>query len=290
VTAEAGSGHAQKLFPRFEIQPITMKTYRKPRFEPAADPAVEMAEDELWWVLQREAAVRTFGIPLHEAVRGWGLDSFLQATRPEFDRRLPKDVTVFPDDLWPYSWLFVEFYAGRIGGLLNRGADDFFDPHFPPTPEMDGWYQEAASNDPLAALPKDRHQAFRAWCETFGGTHGYAISDTIRHGHVWLITGNTDARQLLPPRIVDLMRGHHEVLHLESGTSFSLTRHQMLGHPDSNQNYTDALAKNKIMLLQIDSDDGIEWCWGDAGRVHFWITPDDLAARNFENIEVTSEC
>lgn len=35
------------------------------------------------------------------------------------------------------------------------------------------------------------------------------------------------------------------------------------------------------LLLQIDTDSGPGWMWGDAGRIYFWIRRQDLAARDF---------
>jgi uncharacterized protein YwqG len=43
-------------------------------------------------------------------------------------------------------------------------------------------------------------------------------------------------------------------------------------------------------LLQIDSDQDVGVMWGDMGRVYFWITPQDLAARRFEAAWGSNQC
>ena len=45
------------------------------------------------------------------------------------------------------------------------------------------------------------------------------------------------------------------------------------------------------LLLQIDTDEeGPGWMWGDAGRLYFWITLEDLAARRFEKCWLILQC
>jgi uncharacterized protein YwqG len=40
------------------------------------------------------------------------------------------------------------------------------------------------------------------------------------------------------------------------------------------------------LLLQLDSDENLEMCWGDGGRLYFWIREDDFASRNFDNVRL----
>jgi uncharacterized protein YwqG len=44
------------------------------------------------------------------------------------------------------------------------------------------------------------------------------------------------------------------------------------------------------LLLQIDSDSTMQWMWGDAGIVYFWIRRDDLAARRFDLCWLNWQC
>lgn len=66
--------------------------------------------------------------------------------------------------------------------------------------------------------------------------------------------------------------------------------HFMLGYPLWIQR--DEMPPDRVLLLQIDSDTTLnpDWMWGDAGRIYFLISPSDLAAENFDNVEFEMEC
>ncbi len=50
-------------------------------------------------------------------------------------------------------------------------------------------------------------------------------------------------------------------------------------------------ARDWELLLQIDTDeDGPGWCWGDVGRIYFWIRRQDLAARRFDRSWLVLQC
>jgi Domain of unknown function (DUF1963) len=44
------------------------------------------------------------------------------------------------------------------------------------------------------------------------------------------------------------------------------------------------------LLLQLDSDKDLGWCWGDAGCLYFWIPTDDLAIGRFDRPWVVLQC
>ncbi|RYU93112.1 YwqG family protein [Emticicia agri] len=50
------------------------------------------------------------------------------------------------------------------------------------------------------------------------------------------------------------------------------------------------IAKNWILLLQIDSNEENKMMWGDCGRLYFWIRREDLINRRFENVKVVVQC
>lgn len=43
------------------------------------------------------------------------------------------------------------------------------------------------------------------------------------------------------------------------------------------------------LLMQLHSDQLVNWMWGDQGVVQFWITEDDMLAQNWDAVEVTVE-
>lgn len=95
------------------------------------------------------------------------------------------------------------------------------------------------------------------------------------------------------------------------------TIHRILGHPQIIQNpmelecqlashgidcgtssgYQSAEAQDLAegapdwrLLLQVDSDSQLDWCWGDAGRIYYWIKEQDLARRKFDETWLILQC
>lgn len=44
------------------------------------------------------------------------------------------------------------------------------------------------------------------------------------------------------------------------------------------------------LLLQLDTDDELDWMWGDMGRLYFAIKKEDLQNKNFSNVGFTWQC
>jgi len=101
----------------------------------------------------------------------------------------------------------------------------------------------------------------------------------------------------------------------EDGFAGASVKHQIFGHASPIQNEMElqchflrlgqeprwdlprdhfvAAAREWVLLLQMDSDDGKDgpgWMWGDGGMVYFWIHRDDLAARAFDRVIAIEEC
>ncbi len=84
-------------------------------------------------------------------------------------------------------------------------------------------------------------------------------------------------------------------------------RHYMGGYPDPIQDddmesqcdlsfkdgddhgNSDAKSRWKL-LLQLDSDNKVNFMWGDVGRLYFFIRNSDLAVRNFDNVWMVLQC
>lgn len=85
--------------------------------------------------------------------------------------------------------------------------------------------------------------------------------------------GDPHRAALLPPHVYAAMRFRFE------GGNYS----QMLGHAPSAQ---EPLPPDDptICLLNLPSDHALGWSFGDAGNCTFWITPQDLARRDFSKV------
>jgi len=67
--------------------------------------------------------------------------------------------------------------------------------------------------------------------------------------------------------------------------------HQMFGRGVEIQGTSSAMREEgHIMLLQLTHDDLMHWSFGDNGVYQFWISPGDLAQRNWAAARMTFEC
>ena len=65
--------------------------------------------------------------------------------------------------------------------------------------------------------------------------------------------------------------------------------HRMGGYHDGVQSDAIEGPQNELLLLQIASDNGMDWCWGDVGAYYFWIRPQQLEAGDFSGVEMRLE-
>ncbi|MET1415947.1 DUF1963 domain-containing protein [Roseibium sp. HPY-6] len=66
--------------------------------------------------------------------------------------------------------------------------------------------------------------------------------------------------------------------------------HRVGGEFDALQSSPRAGPTDRVLLLHLAGDVAMNWTWGDAGIVYFWISPQDLASGRFENTEAVLEC
>jgi uncharacterized protein YwqG len=71
--------------------------------------------------------------------------------------------------------------------------------------------------------------------------------------------------------------------------------HQMLGYADLIQSsmledQTATAGDEWVLLLQLGSDDGLDWMWGDSGTLYFWISRQDLAKCDFSKVWQRLQC
>lgn len=74
---------------------------------------------------------------------------------------------------------------------------------------------------------------------------------------------------------------------------FGGTGHKLGGYPFFTQTDPREYKKNhqdKILFLQLDTDDKIDMIWGDCGVANFFITKEDLKNKNFSNLLYNWDC
>lgn len=97
-----------------------------------------------------------------------------------------------------------------------------------------------------------------------------------------LATADNDAYATLPEPVRRLIN--------ETCLLPSSMWHQMFGRGVDIQGSAVWENEKNILLLQLVYDDMMSWRFGDMGAYQFWISPQDLAARNWSGTRVTFEC
>lgn len=83
---------------------------------------------------------------------------------------------------------------------------------------------------------------------------------------------------LVPPHVVAALADRH-----------APRKHQMFGEGEVVQVAADEMKDRYLLLLQLGPDPALNWTVGEMGPLQYWITPEDLAAKRFENTVLTIE-
>jgi uncharacterized protein YwqG len=90
-------------------------------------------------------------------------------------------------------------------------------------------------------------------------------------------------RELLPEGLAEALEPHWR--RLEENRP-----HRMGGYHDGLQSDAEIGPQTQLLLLQLASDDAMQWCWGDSGAFFVFIDPPDLADGDFGKVTVELEC
>lgn len=127
----------------------------------------------------------------------------------------------------------------------------------------------------------------------------WKVQEALRKGlasAVQFAASEPEAAALIPTDYYSNMEGHHIPVHVSgpdvraSGTNrwkIGENLHQMLGNARSTQTAR-PVERDDILLLQLKSDDGVNFMFCDVGEAEFWINKHDLAARRFDKVFATT--
>ncbi|MGJ7907841.1 YwqG family protein [Actinopolyspora sp. H202] len=86
----------------------------------------------------------------------------------------------------------------------------------------------------------------------------------------------------LPDKLLD---GYRELRDDENEPA-----HRIGGWPDLIQGPVLENSGKELLLAQLDSDDRMDWCWGDSGSLYFLIEEQDLKAGDFSRVWLEMQC
>lgn len=181
---------------------------------------------------------------------------------------------------FPWRWLMLERIALSILNIR-------------PSPEPDWlttvrvralkWAEQASAFEPQAIVPDTVGSSFRAWLIELAPLDSYCMASAINEGMgaAWpyVVFGGDECH--LPPELVNACR---PIVSPNAGSG-----HKMFGSGASVQGVA-MTDEYHMLLLRLESDLALDFCWGDAGVLQFSMRMDDLVARNFDRTLLNADC
>lgn len=189
-------------------------------------------------------------------------------------------------EAYPQHWIAVRYATRALlhAPTMLLGSDPAWEQQrVRAVAAAEDWLRLADAAGPDAPVPDDARAAFRAWLTGLRHPDDRA---TLSHGGARLVFASTVATIRAwagdPVRAARTPPAVHAALrfHLAEYSVWGLQYSQMLGHAPSAQDPLDP-ADPIVCLLNLASEHGMGWMFGDVGNCSFWIAPDALARRDF---------
>jgi hypothetical protein len=200
---------------------------------------------------------------------------------------------------FPYAWICIEIFAGM---LLDAIAEYREHPRAecrkyrigPLETETRAWLDRSRAHQRYTAVPASDREAFWRWYEGVVASSGDSLhqprnlfelqrclAEAYRVGPRLCLAQSAEAARLVPPAYLEHQRWQFAVN--LTGHGGRTVEHRLLGASPEGP------TKAHVLLLQLDSQEGLDWQWGDVGTIQYWITKQDLMALQFDNVIVTLE-
>ncbi|HST60985.1 MAG TPA: DUF1963 domain-containing protein [Longimicrobium sp.] len=141
----------------------------------------------------------------------------------------------------------------------------------------EGWLDRSREGPLDRPVAEDDRQALRTWLATLGDKHDLVCRGAAGTIRSW--AGDPALAALVPGHVyaacAPFFYGYREAY-----PQFS----QMLGHSPG-PHVARPVGDPTICLLNLDTDLALGWYFGEGGQCTFWITPGDLARRDFSRVE-----
>jgi hypothetical protein len=188
---------------------------------------------------------------------------------------------------WPDRWIQAHYFARAI---LHR-PDFVVDEASAPGLVTAGseWLARSIDQPLSAEMAAAARDAFRNWVTSIRSPRDLrpltdsaarpVVDSTAAAIRAW--AGDRDLAALISPDIYAAMKSR-----LDGSSWWGPEYSQMLGHAPSSQDPL-PLDDPTICLLNLASENALGWMFGDAGHATFWISPQDLARRDFGKVRAT---
>jgi len=167
------------------------------------------------------------------------------------------------------------------------------------------WISRSRAAGLFTATSPEVREEFWAWLEDLNRTGSSTVdgvyddkrsaytlntclSRAYQKGIDYCLSESADAAAPIDRQMTDDVRWRHVPI-TRMRNYFDTVQHTMLGASKDIQGTPQRFKDTHILLMQFDSDPGMGWMWGDEGVLQYWITPQDLKARQFDKVTVTMD-
>jgi hypothetical protein len=201
---------------------------------------------------------------------------------------------------FPHAWICVEIFAGTMLEEIREFREESLAEYArlrigDLEREARNWLERSHSQGRYDALPDFAKAEFWNWFERVVETEGNhrsprhwvglqkCLAAAYRTGSRLCLSHSAAAAKAIPAAYVEDQRWQLAVN--VSGHGGRYIRHRLLGATAHLEH--DKPTKEHKLLMQFDSQEGLDWMWGDVGLIEYWIKPEDLEGLHFGDVFVT---
>jgi hypothetical protein len=266
-----------KLLPKWTFQPVAIEIPREP-FVPDED---DDGSAQLLWPGERGTMQKLLLEAQGEIVVS---DSFSVGEIFKTDGVVMRPYSQFPQD-WNCVQISAALLAEKVRRDQLRGTTEEMDLL---AAEANEWINLACQQNPFEVVPEPEAQRFWDWIAKHARSSRFVLTDALPQSIEASLSHSEQSAKRIPPEAIDRIRGRHAFARMYKSEPFIVTPDRMLAPPRDIQGNQYERAISHILLLEVSSDEGIAHYFGE-GVYQFWITPEDLKKRRFENVVLTAD-
>lgn len=207
---------------------------------------------------------------------------------------------VRPFPTFPQNWLSIQICAARLARAAEREGR-----HPRPSlfPELEGefkvlhleliateaksWYEHALKNPAFDPIDEPVREAFWNWFASYKPLTQLLAPRAIEEAVETTLQAFPDLANELPADFVARLASRHALAVQTERGIHANSPDRMLAPFSDVQGDQQERAATHLLLLELSSNEPIGHHFGE-GVYQFWITPDDLAARRFDQVVLTT--
>jgi hypothetical protein len=200
---------------------------------------------------------------------------------------------------YPHDWNAIRIAIGLLARRLKREGSrrpyqfkDMADEEFAVLiskvqAELQDWTNRVAAADGFGEVPAGEGDDFWAWLVEREWLTRFVLPDSATLSVEASLTADGDAASRVPGEAIDRVRSRHALaVQTKDGLHINIPD-RMLSAPVDVQGTIDERVREFLLLLEFSSNEGLAHYFGE-GVYQFWIRPDDLAARRFDRVELST--